>query len=589
MTSQSAPRKPMRLWPGVVLAILLGLVRFLMPAVLPNLMVFGVLGGLAIGLAIVLWWLFFSRAPWLERLGALALMVVALFGTRRLVDKSIAGGAMGMLFPILAVPVVCLAFVACLVATRRLSSTARRVAIAATILLASGVWTLIRTGGFTGDFRNDLGWRWAKTPEERLLAQSPDEFHPALTSTVAQASSPASLGGAPPPVSTNQAEWPGFRGPNRDGIVHGVRIETDWSRSPPLQLWRKPVGPGWSSFAVSGDLLYTQEQRGEEEVVACYNAAAGAPVWKHQDPCRFWESNGGAGPRATPTLNHGRLYTLGGTGMLNALDAANGSVLWSRNAASDTGAKLPMWGFAGSPLVISDLVIVATSGKLAAYDIATGQPRWFGPKGPEGYSSPQPLSTGGDTQILHLSGSGLASVSALDGKVLWEHAWKGYPIVQPAVSAEGDVFISVNEKDGIRRLSLTHSDAGWTVQTRWTSPGLKPYFNDFVLHKGHAFGFDRSILACIDLEEGKRKWKGGRYGNGQLILLADQDLLLVLSEEGEVALVAAGTEEFKELARFRALEGKTWNHPVLVGDRLLVRNAQEMAAFRLGLVSTGLQ
>jgi hypothetical protein len=135
----------------------------------------------------------------------------------------------------------------------------------------------------------------------------------------------------------------------------------------------------------------------------------------------------------------------------------------------------------------------------------------------------------------------------------------------------------------MRRIAVAHGPGGWTVAERWTSAGLKPYFNDFVVHNGYAFGFDGSILACIDLKDGKRKWKGGRYGNGQLVVLPDQDVLLVLSEEGELALVAAAPDQFKELARFPAIEGKTWNHPVLVGDRLLVRNGQEMAAFRLPL------
>ena len=197
------------------------------------------------------------------------------------------------------------------------------------------------------------------------------------------------------------------------------------------------------------------------------------------------------------------------------------------------------------------------------------------------------MTIDGVAQILLLSAAGATSVALADGALLWEHAWKGYPIVQPNQTAEGDVLISVSDSSGIRRIALAHTSGegsgGWTVEERWTSNGLKPYFNDFVVHKGHAYGFDGSILACIDLKDGARKWKGGRYGNGQLVLLADQDLLLVLSEEGELALVGATPDQFTELARFPAIEGKTWNHPVLVGDVLLVRNGEEMAAFRLSL------
>ena len=163
----------------------------------------------------------------------------------------------------------------------------------------------------------------------------------------------------------------------------------------------------------------------------------------------------------------------------------------------------------------------------------------------------------------------------------------GVRIVQPARASDGDVLMSAGGEGmggaGLRRIAVAHGPGGWTIEERWTSKGLKPNFNDFVVHDGHAFGFDGSILACIDLKDGKRKWKGGRYGSGQLVLLPDQHLLLVLSEEGELALVAAAPDQFTELARVPAIEGKTWNHPVLVGDRLLVRNGQEMAAFRLSL------
>jgi outer membrane protein assembly factor BamB len=387
-----------------------------------------------------------------------------------------------------------------------------------------------------------------------------------------------------PPAPKAAAEWPGFRGPQRDGAVRGVRIKTDWSQSPPVELWRRPIGPGWPSFAVRGDVFYTQEQRGDDEVVACYRLTTGEPVWAHRDAARFWESNAGAGPRATPTLNRGRVYTFGATGILNALNADNGAVVWSRNVASDSDTEVPAWGFASSPLVIDDVVIVAAAGKLVAYEFATGAPRWTGPDGGGSYSSPHPLAIGGIRQILLLSGDGATSIAPADGKLLWKHSWPGSTIVQPALTDDGDVLITTGGAAGgigTRRIAVTHASGGWSVKERWTSIGLKPYFNDFVVHKGYAFGFDSRILSCIDLKDGKRNWKGGRYGHGQLVLLPDQDLLLVLSEEGELALVGATPDEFRELARFPAVEGKTWNHPALADGVLLVRNGQEMAAFRL--------
>jgi outer membrane protein assembly factor BamB len=260
--------------------------------------------------------------------------------------------------------------------------------------------------------------------------------------------------------------------------------------------------------------------------------------------------------------------------------------VWSRNAKTDTGAPLPGWGFAASPLVVNDAVIVAASGRLAAYDIATGKPRWTRTTGGGGYSSPHLATIDGVTQVLLLSGGGATSVAPTDGAVLWQHSFQpGTSIVQPALTADG---VLINTADamggqGMRRLAVANGPGGWTVEERWTTRGLKPYYNDFVVHNGHAYGFDGTILSCINLEDGERKWKGGRYGAGQMVLLPDQDLLLVLSEEGELALVSATPDKHTEVARFKAIEGKTWNHPVVVGDVLLVRNGEEMAAFRLPL------
>jgi outer membrane protein assembly factor BamB len=543
------------------------------PFFLPEYILYGMLGTALCALAIILWWLFLSRAPWYERIVALILIVLAVIVTKRIVHVSIATGSMGFLLFVLAIPVMSLALVASAVVSRRLAAGRRRAVMVAAIVLACGVFTLIRTGGASGDFKNDFHWRWSATPEDRLLAQGDEPVAPP----------------APVAHSTDktEADWPGFRGPQRDGAVRGVQIKTDWLASPPVEMWRRPIGPGWSSFAVSFGRVYTQEQRGKDEIVACYDVTTGKPVWRHRDAVRFYESVGGPGPRATPTLSKGRVYALGATGIMNVLDESTGAVVWSRNAVSDTGAKIPGWGISGSPLVVGDLVIIAASGNLVAYDLANGNPRWFGPRGGNSYSSPQLLTIDGVEQILLMSSTGVTSVALADGKVLWNHEWPSDTrILQPAAAADGELMISVGDGmggSGMRRIAVKQGQSGWTTEERWTSEDLISNFNDFVIHKGHAFGFDYGTVACIDLKDGKRKWKGARYGYGQLVLLTDQDVLLVLAEKGELALVKADPNQFTELARFAAIEGKTWNHPVLAGDVLLVRNDHEMAAFRLPL------
>jgi outer membrane protein assembly factor BamB len=616
-------RAPLRLWPGVAAVLVQWTGWLVVPIVAPGASMNGMLAAAAMVPVILLWWLFFSRAPWGERVGAIVLIAVGLAATTRLVHVSIRTGMMGFMLYVYAIPLLCLALVAWTVATRRFSSRPRRLWMLASIVLACGVVAAMRTEGMDGDGDSDIHWRWTPTAEQRLLAQADDApvpspvRTPALPSPATAAEAPGqppaigtvhertpgrpaaadattagvpvaevegALAADPASVRTSLPEWPGFRGPERDGIVHGARIETDWSRSAPTPLWRRRIGPGWSSFAVGGNHVYTQEQRGEEETVSSYLLTTGAPVWRHRDRSRFWESNAGAGPRGTPTLHAGRVYTFGATGILNALDARSGAVVWSRDVAAHTARTTPDWGFASSPLIVGDAVVVAADGVLAAYDLVDGRPRWMGPTDGSGYSSPHLATLAGVPQIVLLNGDGAIGVAPVDGALLWKHEWRSDGIVQPAVIAGSDVLIGSGSglgAVGMRRLAVAHGPAGWSVQERWTSNGLKPYFNDFVVHNGHAFGFDGSLLACIDLSDGARKWKGGRYGHGQLILLPEQDLLLVVSEDGELALVKAAPDRFMELSRVPAIEGKTWNHPVLVRDVVLVRNAEQMAAFRL--------
>ena len=603
-TSTAPDAVSLRIWPGVVVALAILILRWIVPIVLPHLTIIGILAGVAGFALILLWWLLFSRAPWQERIAAPLLMAVAVTLTFQFAHASIATGMMDRMVFVYAVPTTLpLAFVAWAVMTRRRTAGLRLMSMALAIFAGSLLWLFVRTDGITGEGAAQLAWRWSPTPEERLLATAVTEPAAAASSAPpapvavpapAAVSTPAPRPEAadekaPAPPDPVRIEWSGFRGPARNGVVTRTRIATDWAASPPAELWRRPIGPGWSSFAVAGDRIFTQEQRGEEEVVAAYDRASGRPVWLHKDAVRFWESNGGAGPRSTPTLAGDRVYTLGATGILNVLESATGQVVWSRNVAAEVKARVPEWGFTSSPLVHGDLVIVQV-GVLVAYDRATGQQRWVGETRRGSYSSPHLATLGGVEQIVQLNGFGATGVSPRDGSRLWQFAWEGTPIVQPAAIGPSDLLIASGDMMGgmgLKRIAVVRTGDGWAAEEKWTSRGLKPYFNDFVVHEGHAYGFDGSILSCIELESGERKWKNGRYGQGQMLLLADQGLLLVLAEEGDLALVRAAPDGFVELAKAKAIDGKTWNHPVLVGDTLFVRNGEEMAAFRLPAAASG--
>ncbi len=556
---------PLRLWPGVILLIIQWFLRFFLPVIAPRTTAFGILSSLLFGIAILVWWTFFSRAPKFERWGAIALIVPALTCTFFLLDKSIATANMGLMFIFFSIPGVCLALVMWALLARNLSTVTRRITLTFTIIIASGFWIFLRTDGMTGDVRHKLNWRWAKTPEDKLLTLKENDFESIPTDTM---------------LSTIEAEWPGFRGKERDGIVHDLNIVADWSASPPVEMWRRPIGPGCSSFAVQGNLLYTQEQLGEYEMVSCYNLTNGRPVWKHKDKARFYDSHAGPGPRSTPALANGRVYTLGATGILNAFNAGSGKLLWTRNATKDATVKVPEWGICGSPLVSGNLVIVSLTGKLAAYDSSTGELVWIGNDGGSGYSSPHLLTICNVPQVLLMSEAGAVSLDLATGETLWDYPWP-LPdrILQPAWIGNNELLINEEYKN-VKRIRIIKDTTGWNISDLWTSSDIKMLYNDFVIHKGYAYGFDGPSMACIDMNNGKRKWRGARY-RGFQILLEDQDMILVLSEKGELALVQADPHKFTEISKIQVLKGKTWNHPALAGNILIVRNAEEMAAFML--------
>ncbi|MCO6456327.1 MAG: PQQ-binding-like beta-propeller repeat protein [Pirellulaceae bacterium] len=580
-SEQPAPRfRPLRVWPAVLcVALLWGLQlvpRLAEEMTMPVMMV-GFMGPLASALLIVLWWLLLSRARLLERLVGLTGLIAVAAVTTVLSDKSIQ--TFGMM--IYGLPWGFTGFALALIALGRWQSFGRTWLALLAALVGFGFWDLVRTDEIRGDFQTTRNWRWVPTAEDQFLqglAEVPQSGEaPPATQTDAQ------------PLAA--AEWPGFRGPNRDGVVPGLVLTEDWKAQPPREIWRIQVGPGWSSFAVAGNRLFTQEQRGEDEVVVCYDAESGATVWVHQDSSRFWEAIGGAGPRATPTIADGMLFTLGANGLLNRLDPLTGQRIWQRDLTKDASRQPPTWGFSSSPLVTGGLVIVHVGGAegqgVLAYDVESGRPRWAAPAGDHTYSSPHLAEVAGIPSVLLLDNHGLLLLDPADGTLQGQHAWKfeGYRVVQPLVLDGSSVLLGTAMGTGTRRVEVRADGERLQIETAWTSRYMNPYYNDYVAHEGYLYGFDNNIFACIDLATGARQWKGGRYGNGQVLLLPDQDQLLVLSEDGELVLLRATPQQHTELARHGVLEGRTWNHHVLVGNRLYVRNSEQAACFELALAA----
>ena len=457
---------------------------------------------------------------------------------------------------------------------------------------------------FRGDMVPRFESRWQESAEQKAADYWKSQGAPAPAANGhpgAGSSAEPSKQVAEFPVKPG--DWPQFEGPNRDGIAHGVRVRTDWEQRPPQQVWRHPIGAAWSSFAIVGGYAFTQEQRGNDEAVVCYDANTGKQVWVHLDPNqRYSAAMAGVGPRATPTVSGSRVYTFGTHGILNCLDPHSGAALWSHNTVKEAGVSPLQFGMSGSPLVYDNVVVVnpggprdkmddtRTSGRaLVAYDRLTGKRVWASGDYQAAYASPILATIGGVRQVVIYDAVGAGGYDAATGKELWRSPeWTNQfdnNIAQPIILADGSVFLSSGYGTGSILFDVKKSGPGWAVTTRWTAPNkFKLKFNTGVRRDGFVYGLDEGILACLDLKTGRERWKSGHYQYGQILLL--DNVLLVVSENGDLALVEVSPGGGHEIAKFHAIDGKTWNHPAISGGRLFVRNGEEAACYDLGPLQT---
>ena len=453
----------------------------------------------------------------------------------------------------------------------RLRWKIRLLSAGAFALLGTAAAISLRIGGVSGDLVPILEWRWAEKAGGQ--AKAPAAPGAATTDT-----------GSPP----TRNDYPQFLGPQRNASVPGIRLARDWSRQAPRLLWRQSIGAGWSAFAVAGNVAITQEQHGEREMVICRDLHTGQILWSHADSTRYATTLAGIGPRATPTIAADRVYTLGATGLLNCLDLTTGAPLWQRDILADNDAEVTIWGVSGSPLVLDSLVVVSAGGtqgrSLVSYHKDTGAFVWGGGSDPKGYSSPQIATIAGVPQILIFNRGSVAAHHPQDGRVLWRREWpNGTECVAQPLPLPGDrVFVSSGYGIGCKLFQIQrHTSDSLQASLVWETTRFKAKFANFVHREGYIYGLDDGILACLDLRTGQRRWKRGRHGHGQVILV--DDVLLVQAESGTLILVEANPQSYRELARLDALDDKTWNNPALAAPFLLVRNHREAACYELPL------
>lgn len=418
----------------------------------------------------------------------------------------------------------------------------------------------------------------ANNPAAAAISTSPQPGQPGVAPAAGSSPETAS-------AHVTRNYWTNFRGPNRDGRYDEMAVLTNWPAQGLPLVWKQPVGLGYASFTIADGRAYTIEQRRRQEAVAAYDINTGRELWSQAWNAEYTDSTGD-GPRTTPTWDEGRLYALGATGELRCLDAKTGAVNWAKNILKDNQAGNLSWAMAASPLIVDDKVIVLPGGSngksVVAYNKLTGAPVWKSQNDPQAYVSPMLVDLAGRRQILVVSASRVFGLAPENGALLWSQTWDtdmGINVSQPIMVDKNRFFISSGYGKGAALVEVTGSGNSFTTRSIWENINMKNKFNSSVLHEGHVYGLDEGILTCVDVNTGARKWKGGRYGYGQVLLASGH--LIVMSDSGELALVKASPAEYSEVARFTALAGKTWNYPAIAGGRLFVRNATEMAAYKI--------
>lgn len=447
----------------------------------------------------------------------------------------------------------------------------QRLAIFAAVAAVAGFLALsLEVRELSGDVVPRVAFKWTERPDARLPAEIP-------------ATDAAPVADA----ATDGRDFPQFLGPRRNATVPHVRLATDWQAAPPALLWRRDIGAGNSGFAIARGIAVTEEQRGDQEMVVAYDLESGSPRWAHGATTRHASPLSGDGPCATPAIAGGTVFAVGATGRLTALDLSSGAERWSRDVLRDAGADKPVYGLCASPLVIGDQVVVVAGGRgaLRAYDAATGAPRWSGGSYAAAYSSPALITLAGTPQIVVFHGAGPdgdLTGHGLDGTPLWHLPWPPVERTSQPVALPGDrIFVSSGYGVGAKVFRVRQQDGRFTAETVWESASLKAKLTQVVYKDGFLYGLDDGILVAVDAETGARAWKRGRYGHGQVLLVGE--VILVVSEQGEVALVDASPEAYRELGSFQAIAGRTWNTPALAGPYLVVRNTQQAACYRLPL------